>query len=346
LLETGHPQIMATILLSSSEEHVRLLALEEFRKLTANPAVRTNTWVVKRLVTQLYDPCPAVARCALSVLLNMSEDRAALQLIIEQEPALIHFGDDGIELLMRFLTVPAGFAFLSQRSFITEELERWFSSKAEDYVRRVENLLGVALSMHCDPNQRACHRLCSITVKSEAEANTPVDRAFLPVHFYGKLCCLPEGAAQLAQSRHVPKLLDIVRSAQNQELTGSALLRLKAALWSLGHIGSRMHGFVLLPRELFSLLAQLVTSAPVLSVRGTVVYVFGLLGRTAAGEACLRELGWEIRRNYAQGCVMRAIFCTRARAHSLSLFRTHKHARTSTRTFSATEASHMKACGH
>ena len=45
--------------------------------------------------------------------------------MVNLRPSLLHLGDRGLLLLIRFLSLPAGFKFLLDANFAVNELERW-----------------------------------------------------------------------------------------------------------------------------------------------------------------------------------------------------------------------------
>jgi rapamycin-insensitive companion of mTOR len=51
-----------------------------------------------------------------------------LDAVISLRPSLLHLGDKGLLLLIRFLSTPNGFTFLQDANFVTTQLERWASS--------------------------------------------------------------------------------------------------------------------------------------------------------------------------------------------------------------------------
>lgn len=266
-LSPGHAQVLAGTLLTSPHQTVRQLALSEIQPLLSATAVRRNPWVVRMLVDQLYDPSAAVAKKALAVLLDVSDDAVALELIVAQHPALLHFGDAGVELLTRFLTLSTGFCFLNSRNFISDELYGWRRHKAKDYARRVEDLLVLSLTNHSKLQQQECHSESNIPLVNSLDA-AKIGQLQIPIHFYGELCRLPEGAALLEKDMVVDELCGIVRRAHTVDGSGGKLLALKAALWSLGHIGSTVYGMRLLPPDFMEIVVDLTTTAPMFSIVG------------------------------------------------------------------------------
>jgi hypothetical protein len=137
--------------------------------------------------------------------------------------------------------------------------------------------------------------------KSDSNEPRPFQKAPVPDHFFGKLCRLPAGAAILRECGFVTPLLRRITSAINAEPRGKDLTKVKAALWSIGHIASSEPGLELLDLSAFAAIVELANASAVLTLRGTAVFVLGLLGETQQGEEWLLQLGWGVRCN--RGCV-------------------------------------------
>ena len=41
-------------------------------------------------------------------------------------PSVLHLGDKGAMLLARFLSIPAGFKFLTDANYVDHELQKWY----------------------------------------------------------------------------------------------------------------------------------------------------------------------------------------------------------------------------
>jgi rapamycin-insensitive companion of mTOR len=64
------------------------------------------------------------------------------------------------------------------------------------------------------------------------------------------------------------------------------MLKKRAALWAVGHIGSSDHGIKLvLEQELVQPLIKLAETADTLSLRGTCIYIIGMLSNTNMGRS-------------------------------------------------------------
>lgn len=64
-------------------------------------------------------------------------------------------------------------------------------------------------------------------------------------------------------------------------------------MWAIGHIGSSEHGIKLvLEQELVQPLINLAEQAETLSLRGTCIYIIGMLSNTAIGRQSIQKHGW------------------------------------------------------
>jgi hypothetical protein len=101
-------------------------------------------WGVEVLVTQLYMEHD-VAEVALSVLEEAAKQPKFLQAIIRARPQLVQLAKtlpNAMNLLIRFLALPEGLAFLSQDlDWVNPSLKSWRSTKHVQYVGRVEDKL-------------------------------------------------------------------------------------------------------------------------------------------------------------------------------------------------------------
>lgn len=120
----------------------------------------------------------------------------------------------------------------------------------------------------------------------------PKPHVYLPVHLYGQLVHSKSGCQLLEAQNVVYDLSCQVRSPNLDQWDG--IKQLKAALWALGNIGSTNWGLNLLLEE--SVIPDIVSLAyhcEVLSIRGTCVYVLGLMSKTKPGCEALKQEGWD-----------------------------------------------------
>jgi len=98
-----------------------------------------------------------------------------LKSFIEKKPsALLQFGKEGKNMLIRFLAVEAGFEYLEEINFIEPEVEQWRSFQNLQYAVDVDADLDEAFSEH-------------------VYENAGKKGAILPPHMYGGLAKTERG---------------------------------------------------------------------------------------------------------------------------------------------------------
>ncbi|XP_063227632.1 rapamycin-insensitive companion of mTOR [Bacillus rossius redtenbacheri] len=280
----GMPRVILSKLLTVPSESSRLYATRYLLVLLRAKLPDFHKWGVELLASQLYDKSKAVSLAALAVLGEATHDKMYLDAIIALRPSLLHLGDRGLLLLIRFLSTPAGFTFLQDANFVSNELEHWATSFNYRYVRLVEGEIHDSFTLH----QRGEDGRYSRRVTSAKHA---VRDVFVPPHLYGQLVQHDKGFQLLLREGRLDSLFQVVsgqRCGSEQEI-----LELKAALWGCGHAGSAPAGVALLAEEgVVAAVVRLAETCPVYSVRGTALYVLGLLATTRQGADELQHAGW------------------------------------------------------
>ena len=103
-----------------------------------------------------------------------------------------------------------------------------------------------------------------------------------PTHFYGELVKTKKGADYLRRSLHLEQFKADILSKD------TVMLKKRAALWAIGHIGSNENGIKLvLEQELVQPIIKLAENAETLSLRGTCIYIIGMLSNTTIGRSAI-----------------------------------------------------------
>ena len=212
-----------------------------------------------------------------------------------------------------------------RRGWIEAEIEEWDAHGNLRYVEEVEQALVRVLRSDRDSGDvEDVGGRGTIRHGDERRKTTrgvALKQVALPLHLYGELSKTPNGCevlrtktAQLQQwamlleeglrlcdHRHLTRVLAPGTDSTGGNvglaaMSGSNGLELRAALWVLGHIGSAQHGWALLQSSLecdvMSSVSTLATSSPFLSLRGTCLYVVGMLSSTEASRKRLTKLKW------------------------------------------------------
>uniref|UniRef100_A0A672YKG4 RPTOR independent companion of MTOR, complex 2 a n=1 Tax=Sphaeramia orbicularis TaxID=375764 RepID=A0A672YKG4_9TELE len=285
----GLARVILSKILTAATDTCRLFATKHLRVLLRAGVEFFSSWGMELLVTQLHDHNKAVSMEALDILDEACEDKANLHALIQLKPALSHLGDKGLLLLLRFLSIPKGFSYLNERGYVSKQLEKWQKEYNLKYVDLIEEQLNEALTTYRKPVDGD-----NYVRRSNQRLQRP--NVYLPVHLYGQLVHDKTGCHLLEAQSVVPDLSYVVRSPMLD--TWEGIKQLKAALWALGNIGSSNWGLNLLQEE--NVIPDILTLAQhceVLSVRGTCVYVLGVISKTRQGCEVLKQYGWDAVRH-------------------------------------------------
>ncbi|KAK9522489.1 hypothetical protein VZT92_018949 [Zoarces viviparus] len=281
----GLARVILSKILTAATDACRLYATKHLRVLLRANVEFFSSWGMELLVTQLHDHSKAVSMEALDILDEACEDKANLHALIQLKPALSHLGDKGLLLLLRFLSIPKGFSYLNERGYVSKQLDKWQKEYNLKYVDLIEEQLNEALTTYRKPVDGD-----NYVRRSNQRLQRP--NVYLPVHLYGQLVHDKTGCHLLEAQSVVPDLSYTVRSPMLD--TWEGIKQLKAALWALGNIGSSNWGLNLLQEE--NVIPDILTLAQhcdVLSVRGTCVYVLGVISKTRQGCEVLKQYGWD-----------------------------------------------------
>ncbi|XP_056402076.1 rapamycin-insensitive companion of mTOR isoform X2 [Hyla sarda] len=285
----GLARVILSKTLTASPESCRLYATKHLRVLLRANVEFFSNWGIELLVTQLHDKNKNISTEALDILDEACEDKANLHALIQMKPALSHLGDKGLLLLLRFLSIPKGFSYLNERGYVTKQLEKWQKEYNLKYVDLIEEQLNEALTTYRKPVDGD-----NYVRRSNQRVLRPY--VYLPVHLYGQLVHHKTGCQLLEVQNIVPDLSYTVRSPSLDKWEG--IKQLKAALWSLGNIGSSNWGLNLLQEEnVIPDIVALAQHCEVLSIRGTCAYILGLLSKTKQGCDILKQHNWDAVRH-------------------------------------------------
>ncbi|MED6260656.1 hypothetical protein ATANTOWER_025512, partial [Ataeniobius toweri] len=285
----GLARVILSKVLTASTDICRLYATKHLRVLLRAGVEFFSSWGMELLVTQLHDHNKVVSMEALDILDEACEDKANLHALIQLKPAVSHLGDKGLLLLLRFLSIPKGFSYLNERGYVSKQLDKWQKEYNLKYVDLIEEQLNEALTTYRKPVDGD-----NYVRRSNQRLQRP--NVYLPVHLYGQLVHDKTGCHLLETQNVVPDLSYTVRSPMLD--TWEGVKQLKAALWALGHIGSSNWGLNLLQEEnVIPDILALAQHCEVLSVRGTCIYVLGVISKTKQGCEVLKQYGWDAVRH-------------------------------------------------
>jgi hypothetical protein len=297
----GHLRIILSKALTTGTKDIRIFATSLLRKYAVN---RTKSgapvnWVIKLLVTQLYDPDVSVCQVAVKLLEEACIEMDCLEYVVRCRPSLDHLGEIGAPLLLRFLSTSVGYHYLDELDYITQEMDDWFLGRNDAYVGLVEATLSRA---YVEQPRRE-----SFQVEDLMDLQSG---GLLPPHFYRELARTQEGCRLLQQSGHFEEFASTIRHFNLDEEDPEVLLKVKGALWAVGNLGSmELSAEFLESTEIVQRIVKIAEQASVLSMRGTAFFVLGLISRSQHGLEMLFEAGWVAavdHRGYSTGSCLPA----------------------------------------
>ncbi|CAI7600943.1 unnamed protein product [Penicillium pancosmium] len=285
----SHLRVMLSKALTIGSKEIRIFATKLLRKyavggdnVPTHVAIGNAEWVVKLLVTQLYDPDVTVCQIAVKILEEACNQRDYLEYVVKCRPSLDHLGEIGAPLLLRFLSTSVGYHYLDGLDYITQEMDDWFLGRNDSYVALVEAALSRA---YVDQPRRSSY--------APEDLVDMQDVGVVPPHFYRELARTAEGCKLLEQSGHFSEFAWTIRDFRLEEEDYEVLLKVKGCLWAVGNVGSMELGAPFLEPEIVQRIVTIAESAGVLTMRGTAFFVLGLISRSKHGLQVLRGLGWD-----------------------------------------------------
>ncbi|KAH8424523.1 putative cytosolic regulator Pianissimo [Aspergillus melleus] len=285
----SHLRVILSKALTTGSKEIRIFSTKLLRKyavgnisLAPQTAIGNADWVVKLLVTQLYDPDVSVCQMAVKILEEACNHRDYLEYVVKCRPSLDHLGEIGAPLLLRFLSTSVGYHYLDGLDYITQEMDDWFLGRNDTYVGFVEAALTRA---YVDQPRRG-----SLVPDDLVDMQ---DIGLVPPHFYRELARTAEGCKLLEQSGHFNEFAWTIRDFQLHEEDTEVLLKVKGCLWAVGNVGSMELGAPFLEPDIVEKIVRMAESAEVLTMRGTAFFVLGLISRSRHGLRALWDLGWD-----------------------------------------------------
>lgn len=269
----GHPRVIMEKALTTGQKNVRVFATDHLRTLQ-DSTEDTQKWAIELLVTQLYDLEVEVNKLAVEVLEEYCRDENNLNLLVSYRPSLDHLGETGNPLLLKFLSTSEGFNYLHEMEYIGEEMDSWYHGLNETYVGRIEEYLEFTTNPWRLPRPLTGSKVHQ------------------PRHFYGEITQTEEGCSILKQKGHIESFCSFIQDNLSPA-DSEGQLKLKGCLWAVGHAGSTGLGFRFIENsDVLPSIVEIAGKSSLPSVKGTAIYVLGLLASTIEGVDMIEELGW------------------------------------------------------
>ncbi|UZJ53770.1 hypothetical protein CBS101457_003090 [Exobasidium rhododendri] len=267
----GHCRVLLSKILTSTGPKTRRQAtLKIAEMIRASP----SRWLVRLLVTQLYDASIEVREVASDLLFEVcTSSTKALEMVVSMRPML---EEASHSLLLKFISTSIGMHYLMQGDFIDKEMDDWFNNRNHLYTVQLEVLL-----------ERGFH-----TNRLEDDQQLQWDGR-VPPHFYGELTKTPEGCAILYEKGHFAEFAHFIRTHGDEEEDVEIINKVKSTLWAVGNIGANEGGLPFLEQEdTIANIVEIAHTSPCLSLRGTCYFVLGLLSTTRQGSELIEDQGW------------------------------------------------------
>ncbi|KAI9307439.1 Rapamycin-insensitive companion of mTOR, N-term-domain-containing protein [Cunninghamella echinulata] len=289
----GHPRVLLSKIMTSGYNPIRIFATQQLGNIMRRQAEENeyNDWIIRLLVTQIYDTHLEVAQIAVQLLDEACEKQANLELLVKCRPSLGHLGEVGNPLLLRFLSTSTGFRYLNDLGYVDKEMDDWFEFRNQQYVMQLE--LSLARALANSPEKKVNPFEERIDSEMDFESLQPGD-GLSPPHFYGELTKTEEGCNLLRERGHFQLFTDYIRDYSLETQDVEIMQHLKSVLWAVGNIGATRNGLPFLEEEdIVKDIVYMAENSEVLSLKGTCFYVLGLIAKTQQGVELLGELGWE-----------------------------------------------------
>lgn len=134
-------------------------------------------------------------------------------------------------------------------------------------------------------------RLSQIRLDLKLE-NTSPNESRMPPHLFGELVKTKEGIELLKETNFLEEFIEELKKPETH------VLKKRAILWCLGHIGRSKRGIeLLIEKGIIPLVVKMAEQNDYLSLRGTSLYILNLISNTVEGSQELEKYNWITYRN-------------------------------------------------
>lgn len=245
---------------------MRLFSTQLLGEIFDRHSTNLEDWGMQILIPLLYDPSEEVAAAALELLSKLIKNPGFVTLFVKNQPDLEHLSNSANQLLLNLLDVPEGLEYLIANDYLQSEFDYWFDYGVFQYVTLVE----LALQNSSSPE--------------------------IPPHFYGHLTLTQNGCLLLESAGHLEVFVSIVEDYEMEEGNTEGQMKLKAAIWAIGHIGANEQGIEMLKSSnAIKSLFKIAKSSMTFSLRGTCFSCFNLISSSQSGKILMQTNGWSTR---------------------------------------------------
>lgn len=111
--------------LTCANENSRLYATQFLLVLLRAGIPHFFNWGIKLLAKQLHDSSRTVQLFTLNTLHEACEIPLCLETLVKLNPDVLHLGEKGVLLLIKFLSTSLGYKTLNKNNFVQNEIKRW-----------------------------------------------------------------------------------------------------------------------------------------------------------------------------------------------------------------------------
>lgn len=143
---------------------------------------------------------------------------------------------------------------------------------------------------------RASMELADKSRQGVEEGFETQENGIAPPHFYRELTRTAEGCQLLEESGHFLEFVTTIRNSWAEKDDQEIILKVKGCLWAVGNIGSMELGVSFLEEtDVVQWIIRMAESSEVMTLRGTAVFVLGLVSRSIHGLELLNEYHWDTK---------------------------------------------------
>ncbi|KOC64221.1 Rapamycin-insensitive companion of mTOR [Habropoda laboriosa] len=287
-------KVLTKIITEATLDSTRLYATQFLRLILRARMADAYRWAILLLSDRLSDSNKTIALTALEALHEACEEPEYLEALLQQgaqsrdwDKWLEELGDKGYLLKIRLYSLSQSFTTLSSPA---EELEKWINPGgfAERYVGLIEG------EIHDSLTRRQRNETGSYYRRTSNVPMTPHNIFILP-HLIGQLAQHDLGAQLLLRRNVIQRFARVVQRFRLEFVANlnKRILKMKSALWVLGHAGTSAAGVEQLNHlGIIELIASIAETCSYYVVRATAMYALSLIGTTRAGADALSSFEW------------------------------------------------------
>lgn len=286
---TGDNEFSRSVLtdaLNSKTETSQIYATNFLRILVRLEIDDFHQWGIQLLLNQLNSSINQVSKSASEILLESLELKYNLEKLIDLNPIELLWSrqkkcHNSALIITKFTSNEKGLQYLKSTQHLDLVIKMWTDLYNLKYVKITEDILNDCLTQHYKSSGGSYGRK---TERKYADTD-----CYLPPHLFSELSQTTEGIQVLKNCTNLDSMVKLLANPE----TSSELsrIKIKAALWAVGHIASTEYGLELVESSICDI-AKLTESSTILSIRGTSYYALNLIAKSQRGIDLLQKYNW------------------------------------------------------